>query len=97
VLRIVGHSKYPNFPGSPADVATYIAAPRALPGHEFWADVISLMESGVVDVLQIATSGQVTDTYLLALAVSHGGQLATFNRRLATKAVQGGRTALHVI
>jgi predicted nucleic acid-binding protein len=42
-------------------------------------------------------SRQVTDTYLLALAVSKGGQLATFDTRLTATAVQGGSAALHPI
>ena len=97
VVRIVGHPKYPNFPGSPVDVAASVAALRALPGHEFWEDGISLMAASIVNTHHIATSGQVTDTYLLALAVSRDGRLATFDRRLATKAVQGGRAGLHVV
>jgi predicted nucleic acid-binding protein len=48
-------------------------------------------------MVQIITPGQVTDAYLLALAVANEGQLATFDRRLSTKAVHGGRAALHVI
>jgi predicted nucleic acid-binding protein len=40
---------------------------------------------------------QVTDSYLLALAVAHDGALATFDRRLSTKAVKGGKGALHLI
>ena len=50
-----------------------------------------------MDVDQIVTPGQVTDTYLLALAVTNKGQLATFDRRLSTKAVRRGGAALHVI
>ena len=50
-----------------------------------------------MDAAQIATPGQVTDTYLLALAVVRGGQLATFDRRLSAKAVRGGKAGLCVI
>jgi hypothetical protein len=35
--------------------------------------------------------------YLLALAVAHGGELATFDRHLVTNTVIGGSKALHVI
>jgi hypothetical protein len=68
-----------------------------LPGHVFWEDGLSLVGSDRVDVAQIATPGQVTDTYLLALAVARGGQLATFDRRLSAKPVRGGKVGLHVI
>lgn len=70
---------------------------RGLPGHLFWGDDLSLIDSMIVDAGQIATSGQVTDTYLLALAAAHGGRLATFDRRLSPKPVRAGRAALHLI
>ena len=63
----------------------------------FWEDGLSLVGSERVDAAQIATPGQVTDTYLLALAVTRGGQLATFDRRLPAKAVRGGKAGLCVI
>jgi uncharacterized protein len=97
VLRIVSHPQYPNSAGSPAAVAPILARLRALPGHEFWNDAFSLIDWDAVDPARIATSRQVTDTYLLALAIANRGQLATFDRRLSRAAVRGGRGALHVI
>lgn len=55
------------------------------------------MNWDVVDPARIATSRQVTDTYLLALAIANQGQLATFDRRLSLAAVRGGARALCVI
>jgi predicted nucleic acid-binding protein len=43
------------------------------------------------------THGQITDIYLLALAVRHHAKLATFDRRLAAAAIHGGRTALELV
>ncbi len=97
VLRIVGHPKYPNSAGSPTTVAPIVARLRTLPGHVFWTDDFSLLDEAVVDVARIAMSAQVTDTYLLALAVANKGRLATFDRRLSPDAVRCGRAALHVI
>ena len=97
VIRIVGHPKYPNTPGTPAEVAAIVAKLRELPGHVFWANDISLVGSTDIDPARILTSAQVTDTYLLALAAAHGGQLATFDRRLSPAAVTRGRSALHLI
>lgn len=97
VIRIVGHPKYPGSPGSPAAVAGIVASLRRLSGHVFWPDDISLVGEEFVDPRQILTSAQVTDTYLLALAVARKGFLATFDRRLSAKAVRGGKSALHVI
>lgn len=97
VLRILGHPRYPNSAGSPAAVAPILARLCALPGHVFWADDVSLVGSDLIDAAQITTPAQVTDSYLLALAATHRGQLATFDRRLSTRAVHGGRAACHVI
>ncbi|UJB64286.1 PIN domain-containing protein [Acidovorax sp. YS12] len=97
LLRIVGHPRYPNSPGSPALVAGLLAGLRNLPGHCFWADDISLTNPALVDATRLLDAAQVTDTYLLALAQAHGGQLATFDRRLVTTAVQGGAGALRLI
>jgi len=97
VIRIVSHPKYPGAPWQPAAVARIITALRGLPGHVFWPDDISLAASAYVDVSKLLESGQVTDVYLLALAVAHRGRLASFDRRLATAAVLGGAEALQLI
>jgi hypothetical protein len=97
VIRIVGHPKYPNSAGSPAAVVPIVSRLRTLQGHVFWVDDLSLAGSSLVDVGRIATPGQVTDTYLLALAVARSGQLATLDRRLSTKAVRGGKAGLHIV
>ncbi|WP_229490337.1 hypothetical protein [Pseudoduganella namucuonensis] len=70
---------------------------RALDGHVFWSDDISLLDEGKVDTTRLLNSSQTTDSYLLALAQTHGGQLATLDRRLVTTAVHGGARALCLI
>jgi len=97
VLRIVGHGRYPNSPGTPAAVAEMLSILRALGGHEFWPDDATLFDAQRVDTTRLLDSGQVTDTYLLTLALAHGGKLATFDRRMVTDAVINGPKALHVI
>jgi toxin-antitoxin system PIN domain toxin len=97
VLRIVGHARYPNSPGTPAAVAELVAILRSLGGHKFWPDDVTLFDSQCVNTDRLLDSGQVTDTYLLALAAAHGGQLATFDRHLVTDAVVNGSKALHLI
>jgi hypothetical protein len=97
VLRIVGHPRYPNSPGTPAAVAELITLLRVLGGHEFWPDDVSLFDRQSIDSARLLNSGQVTDTYLLALARAHKGQLATFDRHLVTDAVIDGSRAFHLI
>jgi toxin-antitoxin system PIN domain toxin len=97
VLRIVGNTRYPNTPGSPAAVAEIVSVLCNLGGHEFWADDISLFDGQHVDSNRLLDSARVTDTYLLALARAHNGQLATFDRHLVTDAVIDGSKSFHPI
>lgn len=50
--------------------------------HEFWPDDVAF-ERSVLD--GITGHRQVTDAYLVALSVHHGGVLATLDRRLAER------------
>lgn len=97
VIRIVSNPKYPNTPGSPSLVAEIVGKLRALPGHVFWPDELSLVATIHVDTAKLTSSSQITDTYLLALAKARKGRLATFDRRLSVVAVREGRSALHLI
>ena len=97
VMRIVGHVRYPNSPGTPAAVAQVMTGLCALAGHVFWPDDISLLDTRKLDTARMLTSAQVTDSYLLALACAHGGRLASFDRRLVADAVPGGAKGLHLI
>ena len=97
LLRILGHPKYPNSPGPPSTVASALLAIRALPGHAFWSDSISLVDSDLFDAALLSSHARVTDTYLLALARANKGQLATLDHKLATDAVADGKAALALI
>ena len=96
-LRIAGSSRYAGSPGTLPAVVQSMASLLSHPKHEFWPDDISLFDRQMVDSARLLSSAQTTDTYLLALAAAHGGKLATFDRRMITSAVTGGRQALHVI
>ena len=97
VMRIVGHARYPNSPGTPAAVASVMTGLCALPGHLFWPDDISLLDTKILDASRLLSSAQVTDSYLLVLAIAHDGKLATFDRRLVVDAVRGGKKGLQLI
>lgn len=97
LLRIVGHPSYPNSPGSPAAVISTLTALRALPGFHFWPDNISVADPERIDATRLLTHGQVTDSYLLALARAHDGRLASLDRRLVVDAVHDGADAFELI
>ena len=97
VLRIVGHPRYPNSPGSPALVSAVLQDLLNHPQHQFWGEAPSLLQLPHVDPAALLDSGQITDTYLLALAAERRGVLASLDSRLSTRAVQGGVEALELI
>ncbi len=64
--------------------------------HEFWPDDISLASPEVFNHGRILGPKQITDIYLLALAVKHGGRLVTFDRAIPISAVRGAEPK-HVV
>ena len=96
LVRILSHPKYPNTMNAPAVVLDVLSVMRELPGHEFWSDEISLTDESVHRA-NLLTSAQITDTYLLALAVRKGGRFATLDKRLSALAVRNGTQKLHII
>ena len=97
VLRILGHPRYPNSPGPPAVVAPLLQGLLAHPRHRFWPDDLSLLTGTVVMHERLLDSAQLTDAYLLALAVHHAGTLVTLDRCLQRDGVRGGAEALVVL
>jgi len=85
-LRIMSLSSYPN--SQPvALVAERLAQAVAHPSHQFWPDAISLLDAGRLQWDRLLTSHQVTDTYLLALAVAHNARLVTLDQGISLQAV----------
>lgn len=96
-IRIVSGPGYGERRRSVESVALALRDLTAEPGHVFWPDDLPLVGSDWIDMAAITSHGQITDSYLLALAASKGGKLATFDRRLSTRAVRNGSEALHII
>jgi hypothetical protein len=57
--------------------------------HVFWPDELSIVDRAVFDPSGILGPNQITDAYLLALAVKNGGRLATLDRGVSLRAVRG--------
>ncbi len=91
VLRIVGQPSYPGGPGSPEGALVSFKQILGIPGHQFLPDDISLISSFAS--LQGISPGQLTDIYLLALAVGHNARFLTLDRRINPGLVAGGSAA----
>jgi len=63
--------------------------------HEFWPDDVTLLDPKVADSSRIHGPKQVTDLYLLALAVKRRGRFVTFDRHIPTDAISGGNSHLY--
>jgi uncharacterized protein len=59
--------------------------------HAFWPDDVSLLDERLIDRNHVLGPKQLTDIYLLALAVKHGGRLVTFDRAIPVGAVRGAQ------
>jgi uncharacterized protein len=91
-LRVFGSRKYPGGPGSPQAARPLLAGLLATPGHQFWQDELTLIAANIFPNLPAAED--LTDIYLLALAVKRGGRFATFDEGLDASLVPGGEAAL---
>jgi toxin-antitoxin system PIN domain toxin len=94
-VRIASHPGYPNRLGEAAVVLGSLRRLNAIPEHQFWPDDASLAD--LVLPGAALSHGQVTDAYLLGLAVRRKGKLATLDRRISTEVVKGGAEALELI
>ena len=59
--------------------------------HQFWPDDISLRDESSVDFSRVYGHNQITDLYLLALAVKHDGVLVTFDQNIPISSVHGAQ------
>ena len=94
-MRIPSHPNYPNRPGDVSTVLEIMQQFCSAEGHHFWAEDISITTLLQPDV--DVSHNQVTDLYLLGLAFNKGEKLATLDRHLPAKAVQGDTRALEII
>ncbi len=94
-IRILGKSSYPGGPGTTIEARRLLQSFKAAPGCQFWPDSLSLCDASLFPTLP--PSQNLTDIYLLALAVQRGGRLATFDQGINASLVPGGNDALHVL
>jgi toxin-antitoxin system PIN domain toxin len=87
-VRIMSHPAYPNT-RTVGEVAERLRGATAQEAHRFWPDDQSILDNTLIDVTRVHGPRQLTDTYLLALAVKHDGCLVTFDSAIPVNAVKG--------
>ena len=80
-VRILSNRRYSPDHYSVSDAAGLVSEFTKLPEHEFWPDDLNVSQAFSL-IGGISGHQQVTDAYLAALAISHGGVLATLDRGL---------------
>lgn len=95
VLRILGRPMMDHGPASPAAARVLLQRMLAIPGHQFWPDDLSLADPRFFPSLP--ASKDLTDLYLLGLAVKHGGCFATFDTNIDPSIIPGGTAAYQLV
>ena len=86
-VRIMSNPSYPN-PLPVQAVMKRLADACQQDVHEFWSDEVSLLDPDIFDSTRIHGLRQLTDIYLLALAVQHQGRFVTFDTGMVLAAVR---------
>jgi toxin-antitoxin system PIN domain toxin len=86
-IRIMSHPGYPNAPSARA-VMEHLTDACSSSLHEFWPDDVSLLDAGAIDAARIHGPRQLSDIYLLSLAIRHGGRFVTFDTSVPLDAVR---------
>ena len=89
-VRVISQPKYPQ-PITTAAAIALLAGPISTNLHEFWPADLSILDASVLDRSRVHGPRQLTDLYLLALAVQRGGCLATFDTTIPLSAVPGAQ------
>ena len=93
-VRILSNPAFSINALTPANALRVLESNLTLPSHRFWPDSIS-----VVDALRniegrLTGHRQITDAYLVSLAIHHRGKLATLDQGIS---VWGSEAAVEVI
>ncbi len=89
--RVMASAGYPN-PLPVAAILQRLGVAKATEYHRFWPDDVSLTDVEVFNHTELLGPKQITDRYLLALAVRNNGRFVTFDQGIRPTAVIGAST-----
>ena len=98
-VRIVSSAAFSRDAVTPREAAGVLAANTAAKDHVFWPDELPLAKAIAFAGVRLVGHQQVTDAYLLGLALRRGGVLATLDERIAalTEPKSAERKTLEII
>lgn len=96
-LRVLLSSRYP-WPSNRRDtVLSLFREVFSHPAHKYLAEGASLLDRRLFRLEALEGHRQVTDVYLLGLAIRSSCRLATFDQSVRREAVVGGASAIELI
>jgi toxin-antitoxin system PIN domain toxin len=88
-IRVLSNPAYHAAALTPTSIRQHLQRFCSLDDHVFWPSDVSLLDKDALTAHAAVTHRQLTDVYLLALAVKHGGCLATFDTGIPLSVVTG--------
>ena len=85
-VRIVSNPAFSRDAVQPREAVQVLVANTAAKDHRFWPDDLPLAETVAFTGVRLLGHQQVTDAYLLGLALHRGGALATLDERITALA-----------
>lgn len=98
-VRVVSNPAFSRDAVTPREAAGLLAANTAADDHVFWPDGVPYTAAAAFAGPRLVGHQQVTDAYLLGLALKRGGILATLDERIAalTRSNSAERKALTIV
>ena len=84
LVRILSNPAFSPRALSPQNAVSVLEANTNLPGHRFWPDNLSVADALKEVGKRVVGHRQITDAYLLALALHHNARLATMDESIST-------------
>lgn len=91
-IRIMSQPRYPNAVHV-AEIVARLQKAVSTQHHRFITDNVSLLNPDIIDHGRLLSPRQLTDIYLLALAVENECRFITFDRSIPTGAAKQARAA----
>lgn len=86
-VRILSNPKYPLTDASTTELVNSLRELCSSPDHHFWTDSVAITDESLFRASMITGYKNITDVYLLGLALRNHGRLATFDRSIPLNAI----------
>jgi toxin-antitoxin system PIN domain toxin len=88
-VRVLSNPAFSAHALTPRNALRVLESNLSLPGHHFWPDAIPVLDAVKVVEHRLTGHRQITDAYLLGLAIHNRGKLATMDSGIRAWDVDG--------